>query len=808
MLIDELVSVPKNYQFLLALVFAVAEINENPAILPNASLGFHILNSYYLTKITYKATLNLLSTQQRFLPNFNCDIKNHPIAVIGGHVCETSIDIATILSIYNIPQFTFGSFSQVQGRGMLFPSLYQMVPDEVYQYKGVVRLLQHFRWTWIGLVATDDDNGDQFLQTVVPLLAQNRICYSFILKTPNRTFMDYFINLLLKFQTQYPILTESKANAYFVYGTPPTLHLLNMLLSAAEKVSAPLPGKVWIVTSHWDFESLSVQAVWPIETFHGALSFAVHSNQPPGFQKFLEIIRPSWVGGDGFIQDFWEQAFSCSMKMSNEHEESKTICTGEEKLESLPGVLFEMTMTGHSYNVYNAVYAVAHALHNIRIATSKHRRLLGGARQEIHIIQPWQLHHFLRNIYFNNSAGDIIHFNENGELVEGFDVINWVTFPNGSLIRLKVGGLDPEAPQGQELTLSDDHIVWHRHFNQVLPLSLCSDNCRPGYSKKKREGEKFCCYDCVPCPERMVSEQNDMDACNKCPEDFYPSYRQDQCNPKVVSYLSYKESLGTILAILAICFAMVTAFVLQTFMKHQNTPIVKANNRSLSYILLIALLLCFLCSLLFIGQPGKMTCLLQQTSFGITFCVALSSVLAKTITVVLAFMATKPGSMMRKWMGERLAHSIVFSCSLIQTCICTFWLNTSPPFPDKDMHSLNEKIIMKCNEGSAAMFYCVMIYLGFLAIISLTVAFFARKLPDSFNEAKFITFSMLVFCSVWLSFVPTYLSTKGKSMVAVEIFSILASTTGLLGFIFFPKCYIIILRPEMNKKEQLLKQKK
>ncbi|XP_061447701.1 vomeronasal type-2 receptor 26-like [Rhineura floridana] len=793
----------QNYQHILALVFAVKEINENSQILPNMSLGFYILNSYYVARMTYKATLNLLSTPQRFVPNFRCDSRSNLIAVIGGLVSETSANVATIAANYKFPQLTYGSFSSVQDDKTLFSSLYQMVPNEEHQYRGVVRLLHHFRWTWIGLFAVDDDNGDRFLQSVVPMLAQNGICYSYIFRTAKRTYMEELIDIVIRQLEKYQLLMDEKTNACFVYGENPSLQVLRMMLFYATFLALPLVDKVWIITSQWDFHSVSIQRLWDIQIFHGALSFTVHSEQPPGFKTFTDSIKPSWAKRDGFIQNFWEQAFSCSLKISNGNVESKKISTGKEKLESLPRTFFEMSMTGHSYNIYNAVYAVAHVLHAAYISASKHRRSVERGRVSFRYAQPWQLHCFLKNILFNNSAGESVYFDKNGELIAGFDVINWITFPNGSFVRVKVGRLDPQAPLGNELTINDDQIVWHRSFNQVLPISVCNDNCYPGYSRKKKEGKKFCCYDCAPCPEGMISNQKDMDTCFKCPEDQYPNKDQKQCIPRVKSYLSYQEPLGFTFTMFVITFSLITAFILGTFWKHQDTPIVKANNRTLTYILLISLLLCFLCSLLFIGQPGKVTCLLRQMAFGIVFSMSLSTVLAKTITVVLAFMATKPGSGMRKWLGKRLANSVVLSGSFSQASICIVWLITSPPFPATDTHSVNGEIILQCNEGSPFMFYCVLSYMGFLATVSFTVAFFARKLPDSFNEAKFITFSMLIFCSVWLSFVPTYLSSKGKYMVAVEIFSILSSSAGLLGSIFFPKCYIIILRPEFNDKEHI-----
>ncbi|XP_070584746.1 vomeronasal type-2 receptor 26-like [Erythrolamprus reginae] len=800
---DDHVLFTQNYQHILALAFAVKEISENTQLLPNVTLGFHILNSHFFAKWTYLASMELLSTKDKFIPNYKCDIHNNIVGVIGGPNSQVCLYMTNILSTYKIPQISYGSFIVINDKTKdLF---HQTFPNVTHHYMGILELLLHFKWSWIGVIASNGDNADLFVHDILPIYSQKGICVDFLEKLPQISFSSHVAEKTIKWFATSNMVTGSTANTVIIQGEIHTISVLRSMFVFAQFYGVSFNSRVWIMTAQMDFASPSFIRDLDLHFLHGALSFAVHTNCPREFHKFQNERNPLSENRDGFIRIFWKDAFNCDFSNSTLEERDEGICTGEEKLETLPGTVFDTNMSGHSYSIYNAVYIMAHALH--AIISLKSKQIKEISQKELHE-QPWQFHKFFRHTFFKNSVGENISFDDNGHINSGFDIFNWVTYSNNTFTKVKVGWVDPNSFSSKTFNVQEDSIMWPTRFNQEIPLSLCNDNCKPGYSRAKIEGKPYCCYKCLPCPEGRITNHKDMDDCLPCPERQYPNHNHDSCLLKKIVFLSYEDPLGTSLAITAIAFACIATVVLGIFIKYQDTPIVKANNKSITYLLLVSLVLSFLCSLLFIGQPEKMTCLFQQPAFGIVFSVAISCILAKTITVVIVFMASVPGSMMKRCLGKQLDNCIVVSCSLVQVIACTVWLTTSPPYPDAYMNLVVDEIILGCNVGSTFMFYCVLLYLLFLAVVGFSVAFLSRNLPNSFNETKFIFFSLLCFCSVWLLFFPTYLSTKGKYMVAVEIFSILSSSAGLLGCICFPKCFIILLRPHLNNKRELLKGKK
>ncbi|XP_052602608.1 vomeronasal type-2 receptor 116-like isoform X7 [Peromyscus californicus insignis] len=693
--------IPKGkYEFFLVLFFATDEINRNPYLLPNMSLNFSFVVGFCFGTLEIMDKLNLLQNNTSRILNYDCGISVCDVELTGPS-WTTSLKLMTY---DRYPKIFFGPYHPILSDNIQFPYVCQIAQKDTCLPKAMVSLMLYFTWTWVGLVVSDDDQGIQFLSDLREEMQRKGVCLAFVNVVPEN--MQLYMTRAGIYEKQ--IMTSS-AKVVIIYGE------MNSTLEVSFRRWEYLGVyRIWVTTSRWDVTTSKRN--FSLDPFYGTVTFAHHHGKVSKFLNFMQTMNTSKYPVDiSQMRTKWNY-FNCSICKTNYS--SMNHCSFNTTLEWLSQHRFDMVLSEEGYNLYNAVYAVAHTYHEI-------------------ISQQVDSQHIAKT-------------------------------------------------QG---------IFYDCH---QVPTSTCSVKCTPGFRKFHQEQTADCCFDCAWCPENEISNETDMEQCVSCPDDHYSNAEHTHCLQRHVSFLAYEDPLGMTLACMSLCFSAFTALVLGAFVKYNDTPIVKANNRILSYILLISITFCFLCSLLFIGHPNIVSCILQQTTFGVFFTVAVSTVLAKTITVVLAFKLTTPGRRIRGMLVSGAPNFIIPICTMVQIVLCGIWLVTSPPFIDTDTHSEHGQIIIVCNKGSVIAFHFVLGYLGSLALGSFTVAFLARNLPDRFNEAKFLTFSMLVFCSVWVTFLPVYHSTKGKVMVTVEVFSILASSAGLLGCIFGPKCYVILMRPNSN----------
>lgn len=266
-----------------------------------------------------------------------------------------------------------------------------MAPREGTLHSGIIQLLLHFQWTWIGLIVSDDENGEKFLQVLTPLLAHNSICVAFLERSgvpKNPHLQDHTQNRYLQnILSVRATLLLTEANVVIVDGNSHSLAALAVVLYIAEFTYKSHIGKVWITSAQWDFTNYVDIEGFCARTFHGTLSFTTSISAVLGFQDFLQTLKPD-TSLTRFLCVFYKYAFRCCHdggKFKNcQH------CTGEEKLENLPQSLFKLEMSDQSYHIYNGLYAVAHALHALHM--SRQRTMLNRDAFKLPSIEQWQVY--------------------------------------------------------------------------------------------------------------------------------------------------------------------------------------------------------------------------------------------------------------------------------------------------------------------------------------------------------------------------------------------------------------------------------
>ncbi|XP_066566534.1 extracellular calcium-sensing receptor-like [Amia ocellicauda] len=776
------------------MVFAIEEINRDPALLPNITLGYRLYDNCFNLALAFRAATALISGMGDIFTDYNCTGTPPVLGIVGDPGSTRSISISRMLGLFHVPLVSYYATCSCLSNRKEFPSFFRTIPSDAFQVKAMIQIIKHYGWTWVGAIVSDDDYGQFALKTFIE--EENTFgCIAFSENLPS-------VSAKAKILTIVQTIKQSTARVIVVVATEAYFIPL-----AREIARQDIRGRQWIASESWTTSTIILTAEM-FSSFGGTIGIAIRRGEIPGLKEFLLQVRPVFDTNNNLINQFWEEMFNCKFHLrtiiSNSSNPTRSImCTGSEDIESTQTAYSDVSELRAAYNVYKAVYALAHSLHNLMSCESGKGRFENNYCADITSVQPWQLLQHMKRVNFTTHFGDRVSFDENGDVPAIYDVMNWQRGDDVSVKIETIGLFDESAPAGQELTLQEDKIFWNFDLN-TPPRSVCSESCLPGTRKAARKGEPLCCFDCIPCAEGEISNHTDSIECVKCPPDFWSNPRRDQCVLKDIEFLSYEELLGISFTAISLFGACVSAGVLAVFIYYRNTPVVKANNSELSFLLLLSLILCFLCSMLFIGQPLHLTCMLRHVVFGISFVLCISCILVKTIVVIMAFKATLPDNNVIKWFGAAQQRGTVFCFTVIQAVICIIWLSTASPVPFKNTKYQNSKIIYQCNVGSITGFSCLLGYIGLLASVCFLLAFLARNLPDNFNEAKFITFSMLIFCAVWIAFIPAYVSSPGKYSDAVEIFAILASSFGLLIAIFAPKCYIILLHPEKNTKKALM----
>lgn len=806
----------RGFRWLQAMIFAIEEINSSPTLLPNMTLGYRIFDTCNTVSKALEATLSFVAQNKIDSLNLDefCNCSDHipsTIAVVGATGSGISTAVANLLGLFYIPQVSYASSSRLLSNKNQFKSFLRTIPNDEHQATAMADIIEYFRWNWVGTIAADDDYGRPGIEKFREEAEERDICIDF-----SELISQYSVEE--EIQQVVEVIQNSTAKVIVVFSSGPDLEPL-----IKEIVRRNITGKIWLASEAWASSSLIAMP----EFFHvigGTIGFALKAGQIPGFREFLQKVHPKKSTNNGFAKEFWEETFNCylpegsknhpaSASFHKGHEEGSGVgnstaafrppCTGEENITNVETPYMDFTHLRISYNVYLAVYSIAHALQDIYTCTPGKGLFTNGSCADIKKVEAWQVLKHLRHLNFTSNMGEQVDFDESGDLIGNYSIINWHLSPeDGSIMFEEVGHYNVYAKKGERLFINENKILWSG-FSREVPVSNCSTDCLPGTRKGIIEGEPTCCFQCVNCSDGEYSDETDASVCKKCTEDFWSNENHTSCIPKQIEFLSWTEPFGIALTLFAVLGIFLTSFVLGVFTKFRNTPIVKATNRELSYLLLFSLLCCFSSSLFFIGQPQDWTCRLRQPAFGISFVICISCILVKTNRVLLVFEAKIPTSLHRKWWGLNLQFLLVFLCTFVQIIICVIWLYTAPPSSYRNHELEDEIIFLTCHEGSLMALGFLIGYTCLLAAICFFFAFKSRKLPENFNEAKFITFSMLIFFIVWISFIPAYASTYGKFVSAVEVIAILAASFGQLACIFFNKVYIILFKPSRNTIEEV-----
>ncbi|KAK2851199.1 hypothetical protein Q5P01_007475 [Channa striata] len=762
------------FHLMQAMRFAVEEINNHTgpqSLLPGVTLGYQM---YDICSVPagVLATLDLLVNQYQGAfksgaeHNKTPDFENSKaaVAVIGPDSSSNTITPAALLGAYLIPQISYEASTEMLSNKFLYPSFFRTIPSDKNQVTAMIQLLIHFNWTWVALLGSDNDYGRQGMQSLSQLAPDYGICIAYQTVIPSLT-----ANTIHKMRNIVDGILMAKVNVIVVFSSKTILSRFFPFV-----IERNVTKKVWIGTEDWSVATL-VSGIPGINTIGTVIGVSLTGRDVQGFKEFE---------GKTFVASMQQND---TPNVSNGNR-SQDVCLQSKDLYSLARNNFSLEEydINSAFNVYKAVYAVAHALHQAlgcdSVQCQKKR------------VYPWQLLAFLKQVDF--SLGNTsVHFDRSGDPPTGYNIVTWIW--RGRVWSLKVVG--SFSPDPLTFTLNDEQIEWHdTGDSKPVPESICSSPCLKG-QRKVLTGQHICCFDCLACPAATFLNKSEPTKCQSCPAEQWAPPSSDHCMNRTVLLLAWDAPLSiALLFFLAACLLMTLGSAI-ILLVNLNTPVAKSAGGRTCLLMLAALTGAAMSSLCYFGKPTPLTCILKYPLFIFCFTVCLACITVRALQVVCIFkFASKLPPAYDKWAKKRGPETAIFLVSIILLFISVVRVSISPPRPSKDLVFYDDSIVLECSNTLSPGAGLELAYVSLLSVLCFSFSYMGKDLPANYNEAKCVTFSLTVYMISWISFFTLYLISRSPFTMAANVFAVLFSVLAFLGGYFLPKIFIIVLRPQMN----------
>ncbi|XP_022237660.1 metabotropic glutamate receptor 5-like [Limulus polyphemus] len=437
--------------------------------------------------------------------------------------------------------------------------------------------------------------------------------------------------------------------------------------------------------------------------------------------------------------------------------------------------------------VKKAIYTMAYGLHNMQKDMCKGTH---GVCANMSPINGSVLLQYLMNVSFSWN-NEMVKFDENGDPPGRYDIMNYQKIDN-KYDYVKVGSWI------NTVLKIDKPVQWGSitSVGSEPPESVCSKPCSRGEIKNIVSEMVQCCWKCVRCKDNafVINETT----CQECSPGYWPNENLTGCDEIPVEYIHWWDTTAVVSMSIA-CLGFVATFVVMiVFIRHNNTPVVKASTRELSYIIMVGMFLCYATTIVLLARPTKTSCFLSRVLPGLSFSMIYTALVTKTNRIARILAGSKKKIITKKPRFMSATAQVIITLILISiegTIIATMLF--LEPANSKLIYPAIDRVQLTCNTTTLG----IIAPLGFdffLIAMCTVYAVKTRNVPENFNEAKFIGFTMYTTLVIWLAFVPIYFGSSSK--VITMCLCISFSAIVALVLLYVPKVYIIIFRPERNNR--------